>query len=134
MNSGGGGASLGGNSLQGSLQGAAEALNALSAIRQKALTLANKLSAPSPGTSKLLAGSRLSVPNPDPSPEGQSETQEVVRIGPHVSLCAVDDATITIQPAPSPPVQDVPWDRGGVSRDWSVIFEVFRDEYKAQVA
>jgi hypothetical protein len=39
---------------------------------------------------------------------------------------------INLAPAPSPPVEDV--SNLGASRDWKIIFDVYRDEYKRNEA
>jgi len=49
------------------------------------------------------------------------------------SYVTVGDATVVIQSGPSPPVFDDPRSKGGVSRDWGVIFDVYREDYASKV-
>jgi hypothetical protein len=84
----------------------------------KAFTLASKMTSPSHHSRQ--GGSPAMIRNGSAPPEPSAEPE-----------CTSDDATVVIQLSPSPPVVDN--HKGGVSRDWSLIFEVVRDEYKEKV-
>jgi hypothetical protein len=96
--------------------------NMRSTMAGKAFAMANRITAPSPLAGK--PGRQAMIRNvPAPS--------EPVVEQPQQEALFDDDATVMIQLAPSPPVVDN--QQGGISRDWSVIFEVVRDEYKEKV-
>lgn len=76
------------------------------------------------------AGAAAEPGHPGGGNSGDLLANEDVGGGAYVT---VGDATVVMQSGPSPPVYDDPRSKGGVSRDWGIIFDVYREDYASKV-
>jgi hypothetical protein len=111
-----------------------------SAVGKRVLGLTNRLAAASPTMVDGLpiydlshpAGGEAAEPGRSSGVGGSSGDILASEDG-GGAYVTVGDATVVIQSGPSPPVFEDPRSKGGVSRDWGIIFDVYREDYASKV-